>query len=386
MVRQSGYSLKALRTRITRYRRALAGAVELDPTLNDYAIICVLLRGRGEVRRLAASIRLQRLRSIDISTTQFNLNAWDHQSSLRDFRLLPSEIGSKVAPFINFTRSHTRRSRYRVDPVFASCVVLRRLASPTRWMDLKEFYRHPSQLSEIFWEVIEHIRDTKFHLIQDFREDLAQVMGDRYAERIAAKCPIDNCFGFMDCTLVRTSRPVGPNAVQRSMYNGHKRCHGLKFQSVATPDGLIFHVFGPEEGRRHDSTLYRKSNMDAVLSESLLVNNRQLCLLADSAYTLQPWLQTIFSVTSTTDGQLQAFNTALSQSRVAVEWSYKDIRQTWTALDFKRKLKINESPVGLLWTTGCLLWNIKVVLGHGSQTGEHFDTQPPTWCQYCNIN
>jgi hypothetical protein len=65
-------------------------------------------------------------------------------------------------------------------------------------MDLKEFFRHSSQLSEIFWEVIEHTRDTKFILLQEFRDDLVQLKGDHYAERIADNCPIENCFGFMD--------------------------------------------------------------------------------------------------------------------------------------------------------------------------------------------
>jgi DDE superfamily endonuclease len=238
----------------------------------------------------------------------------------------------------------------------------------------------------MFWEVIEHMRGTKFILIQEFRDDLVQLKGDHYAERIADNCPIENCFGFMDCTLVRTSRPDGANAIQRSMYNGHKRCHGLKFQTVATPDGLIFHVFGPEEGRRHDSTLYRKSNMNAVLAQSLVVNDRQLCLVADSAYTLHPWLQTMFPGTSNANDEIQAFNKALSGARVAVEWSYKDIRQTWNSLDFKRKLKLNESSIGLLWIAECLLWNLKVVLGHGCQTREHFDSQPPTWSQYTTLN
>lgn len=29
------------------------------------------------------------------------------------------------------------------------------------------------------------------------------------------------------------------------MYNGHKRVHGLKFQSIALPNGLIGNIFGP---------------------------------------------------------------------------------------------------------------------------------------------
>jgi hypothetical protein len=59
-------------------------------------------------------------------------------------------------------------------------------------MDLKEFFRHPSQLSETFWEVIEHMRDTKFILIQEFRDDFVQLQGDHYVERIDDNFPIKN--------------------------------------------------------------------------------------------------------------------------------------------------------------------------------------------------
>ena len=35
--------------------------------------------------------------------------------------------------------------------------------------------------------------------------------------------------------------------------NGNKRVHAIKFQSVVTPSGIIAHLYGPNEGCRHDS-------------------------------------------------------------------------------------------------------------------------------------
>ena len=43
------------------------------------------------------------------------------------------------------------------------------------------------------------------------------------------------CFGFIDGTVRPISRP---GQHQRIVYNGHKRVHSLKFQSVALPNGL----------------------------------------------------------------------------------------------------------------------------------------------------
>ena len=44
-----------------------------------------------------------------------------------------------------------------------------------------------------------------------------------------------------------------PVEKQRQLYNGHKRVHVIKFQSVVCPDGMIANLCGPIEGRRHDS-------------------------------------------------------------------------------------------------------------------------------------
>ena len=60
--------------------------------------------------------------------------------------------------------------------------------------------------------------------------------------------PLDNCWGFTDGTVRPCCRP-GIN--QRIGCNGHKRVHGIKFQSVVTPNGLIAKLFGPVEGRKH---------------------------------------------------------------------------------------------------------------------------------------
>ena len=50
------------------------------------------------------------------------------------------------------------------------------------------------------------------------------------------------CFGFIDGTVRAISKP---GERQRVIYNGHKRIHGIKFQSVTLPNGLIGNMYGP---------------------------------------------------------------------------------------------------------------------------------------------
>ena len=62
-----------------------------------------------------------------------------------------------------------------------------------------------------------------------------------YSNAITAKgSPLDNCFGFIDGTVRPISKP-GQN--QHVFYNGHKRVHSIKFQSVALPNGIIGNMY-----------------------------------------------------------------------------------------------------------------------------------------------
>ena len=66
---------------------------------------------------------------------------------------------------------------------------------------------------------------------------------EEYAEAVVAKgFPLGNSFGFNDGTVRPISRP---GEDQNVVYNGHKRIHALKFQSVTLPNRPIAHLFGP---------------------------------------------------------------------------------------------------------------------------------------------
>ena len=64
-----------------------------------------------------------------------------------------------------------------------------------------------------------------------------------YADAVYAKgAALENCFGFVDGIV----RPIAhPDENQRVVYNGHKRIHALKFQSLALPNGIIANICGP---------------------------------------------------------------------------------------------------------------------------------------------
>ena len=116
------------------------------------------------------------------------------------------------------------------------------------------------------------------HLLTDFNVPfLSPQKLDEYADAIKRKgAALNNCFGFIDGTV----RPIcHPRRDQEVVYNGHKKIHALKFQSVALPNGLIGNMFGPLEGKRHDCALLRISQLLPKLNQHAFgINGNALCL------------------------------------------------------------------------------------------------------------
>ena len=99
-------------------------------------------------------------------------------------------------------------------------------------------------ISMIFNEGLDLIYEKHSHLIEHWNHNLLSPLKlEEYAASVSAKgIPSDNCFGFVDGIVRPISRP---EMNQRLVFNGHKRIHAIKFQSVVTPNGMIANMFGP---------------------------------------------------------------------------------------------------------------------------------------------
>ena len=124
-----------------------------------------------------------------------------------------------------------------------------------------------------------------------------------------------------------------PNESQEILYNGHKKVHAIKFQSVAAPNGLVANLYGPVEGKRHDSGMLAMSGLlDALQRYSVSPYGNTLCIYGDPAYPLRPCFQAPFRGAVLTPDQ-QVWNKSIKEVRVSIEWIFGDIIITlifWT--------------------------------------------------------
>ena len=93
---------------------------------------------------------------------------------------------------------------------------------------------------------------------------------------------------------VQKARPDGNSFNQRSCYSGQKRFHCLAYWTITTPDGLLFHLYGPIAGRHSDAYMYRESEMDYYLRDHIFVHATQYYLYSDQAYVFRPRMQVAF--------------------------------------------------------------------------------------------
>jgi hypothetical protein len=104
-----------------------------------------------------------------------------------------------------------------------------------------------------------------------------------------------NIFAFIDNTMNSTCRPGGGPAtdgtnadrndplIQRAWYNGWKKLHGMKWQTVDLPNGMNFHAWGPFSVRHPDLFSVRHSTTNEIIAGMQEGREMQYRIYGDSA-------------------------------------------------------------------------------------------------------
>ena len=149
----------------------------------------------------------------------------------------------------------------KVDGIQSLCIFLKRLSYPCRYSDMiSRFGRPVPELCLVCNLDMNFVYDIWGHLLKTTNQQWfalvnLQLFIDTTHE---SGSPFDNCWGFTDGTVrsICWSRKD-----QRIMYNGYKKVHVIKFQSVVDPNGLIANLYGLVESRRHDSGMLGESGL-----------------------------------------------------------------------------------------------------------------------------
>lgn len=168
----------------------------------------------------------------------------DDSECLSEFRFHKSDL-SVLSEALHLPNYFICQQGTICDGIEGLCIALQRFAYPCRLSDLIPRFGLPvPELSMISSLVVDTIYQEHNHRIAQWNDTLLNpALLETYARAIQQNgSPLHNCFGFIDGTV----RPIcRPDQNQRIVYNGHKRVHGLKYQSVALPNGMIANRYGP---------------------------------------------------------------------------------------------------------------------------------------------
>ncbi len=228
-----------------------------------------------------------------------------------------------------------------------------------------------------------------------FRDKISEKLLSRFAFETNADFRV---FGFIDNTVNATCRlyggPVddGEHArrfsplIQQAFYTGWKKLHGLKWQTIDLPNGLVFHAWGGVSVRHSDNWTLFYSEIIPQL-EILQANQPVQCVLyGDSAYSNGEYIKSRHKVPR--GEQLPPHfideNKAMSGVRQTIELNYWDLKNFWAMLNYKHLLKIRAMKVNYMFLTALILKNAHTCL-NGSQTSAFFSCMPPTLEQYFQV-
>ena len=163
--------------------------------------------------------------------TNFDLDQLNEDECIANFRFKKNDI-LLLKHLMQIPNDVICYNRTKTDGLEALCIFLRRFAYPVRYGDMiPAFGRSVPELSMISNKILNHIHKNFNRLLGGFNHGwMTPESLEEYARVVHQKgAALDFCWGFIDGTVRPICRP-GQN--QRVLYNGHKRVHSIKFQSV----------------------------------------------------------------------------------------------------------------------------------------------------------
>ena len=169
--------------------------------------------------------------------------------------------------------------------------------------------------------------------------------------------------------------------MQAAIYDG---IHSLGYQGVPELDGVIWDLYGPECGRRHDLVLLRKSNFNERLRDVQLDEIDQYVAYADKTYNDHSHLIGAYHGHNVADWKLHE-NNVMKSMRIGIEWAFGKVTSQNRYIDYYKGMAVGMIPVGRMYRVAVLLANAHSCF-YGNQSSLYFNIEPPSIEEDFRIN
>ena len=271
-------------------------------------------------------------------------------------------------------------NRVTLSSLFCLALLLRRLVWSSRLCDLSIEFGYDDTTISLHFNHLLLLLTTKYSRLLHLWPGVTQQRIVDYERAIRLHSPaIRSIWCFLDGTLRRIAKPVRG---QRIHYTGYKRTHGLTYQTLVAPDGLIVSVSRPYPASRNDVAIWHACGLREQLVPLVTQGQTVYHIFGDKAYQGEALVMAPFKA-AVTDGQ-RLYNTAMSQLRVSVEHGYARLTNLWSFTDVKRQQRSLLQPCGAYYHAMVLFANLRTCMDGGNQISDTFVMTPPTMVEYLN--
>ena len=203
-----------------------------------------------------------------------------------------------------------------------------------------------------------------------------------YAEAIERTSGVTGLLiaGFIDCTVRCCARPLYG---QEALFSGHKKIHGLKYQALGFPDGLIAGLYGPRQARRHDSRVLVESGLERSLQNIQQQTGLPYLIYGDPAYGNTATIMAGFDrVQRRNNVDMDRITRALNADRTSVEWCFGKVCSKFKWVESKDANKIGKTACGMYYQVAVFLTNCITCVEGGGGHYKRFNCSPPKLVDY----
>ena len=278
------------------------------------------------------------------------------------------------------------RNRAAMPLMEVVAVFLMRMSGQDKWERLAPPLggRHWSQYRLVFGEMLVVLYDFWFARLSDVTR-YAQCMA-QWATLVYVKTGASpRIVGFLDGTWIDVCKPL-VDAIQRELYNRYYGGHGLKYQALVAPVGLILDLFGPVVGRFSDSTMLRLSQLQEKLHQLSTTAGWRHVAYADSAYAQGPNIMRGLKRNMIHTALMRELQTVMNRPRTSVEWGFGIVKEENKYITVRRVHKVYLSRVGRVFPLAALLSNCKACCKGGNVISDYFNTTMPSLEWYLDLN
>ncbi len=179
-----------------------------------------------------------------------------------------------------------------------------------------------------------------------------------------------------------------PDLIQQLNWSGKDREHCLRWEGALAPDGLLVHLGGPQEGKRHDMGMLKHCELLKAMNDVKFFKDSRtgeiiVYIYGDQGYSTGDFLIAPYRGTAllSSDDFQKIFNRLMSAIRQPNEWIFGNVKNIWHGVGYRKKNSIFKGFVQQRFELAVLLTNIANCY-RPNQTSQYFELSPPSAKDY----